>query len=253
MNLAPVREEVVGGLPRDVSRHGHEIDSLLHTTGVFTIILFAVVVGWLAIALIRHRGKHQAVHDHGDRKRPILLALGVSAGIFLVVDGNLFVQSTLDVATIFWNHDAVEKDPDAVRVEVNARQWAWDVRYAGADRRFATPDDVVLANELVVPTGAPIIVQLAAVDVVHSFYLPNFRVKMDAVPGRITRLWFEATTPGEYDLACAQHCGVAHYRMRGTIRVLTPEDYALWRAQAEAQAPLRRDANDPHAEWGWPW
>lgn len=251
--MAPVPESVVGGLPRDVSRWGHEIDSLLHVTGVFTLILFAIVVVWMGIALWRHRGRHQAVYEHGDRKRPVVIALSLSAFVFLVVDGNLFVQSTMDVNQVFWNHAKAEAHPDAVRIEVNARQWAWDVRYAGADARFATDDDVVLMNELVVPTGAPVIVQLGAVDVIHSFYLPNFRVKMDAVPGRITKLWFEATTPGEYELGCAQHCGVAHYRMRGLVRVLSPEDYAAWRASAEAMAPLSGRAGDPRAQWGWPW
>ena len=88
-----------------------------------------------------------------------------------------------DINKVFWNFDEVEQRPDAVRIEVNAHQWAWDARYAGPDGKFNTKDDIVTLNDIRVPVDTPVLLQLASTDVIHSFYLPNFRVKQDAVPG----------------------------------------------------------------------
>ena len=119
-----------------------------------------------------------------------------------------------DLNQAFWNFDAAEADPNVVRVQVNGRQWMWDLRYPGPDGAFGTADDVETANELHVPVGAPVILQLAATDVIHSFSLPNFRIKQDAVPGQVNSLWFQATKTGTFDIACAQHCGIHHYKMQ---------------------------------------
>ena len=103
-----------------------------------------------------------------------------------------------------------------MRVEVNAHQWAWDVRYAGPDGKFNTQDDIVTLNDMRVPVGVPVVLQLASSDVMHSFSLPNFRVKQDAVPGHDQpHLVPGQARPGEFDIACAQHCGVAPLQDEG--------------------------------------
>jgi cytochrome c oxidase subunit II len=170
-----------------------------------------------------------------------------------VVDGNLLVFGLRDIDRAFWNFDAPEADAAAVRIQINAHQWAWDARYAGRDGRFNTADDIVTTNDVRVPVGVPVLLQLAASDVLHSFSLPNFRIKQDAVPGTINRLWFQAKRTGVFDIACAQHCGVSHYKMRGVLSVLTPEAYAAWATEAGAMAERAFDAEDKAAQWGWDW
>src|SRR5262249_45744572 len=156
----------------------------------------------------------------------------------------LWIKSTKDLNGIFWNFQGKESEGKALRIEVNAHQWAWAARYAGPDGLFNTADDIVTLNDIRVPVGTPILVQLASTDVIHSFYLPNFRIKQDAMPGMINRLWFEAKETGQFDIACAQHCGVNHYKMKGRLTVLSPEDYAAWAASASQNSSLAYDAKD---------
>ena len=102
--------------------------------------------------------------------------------------------------------------------------------------------------------GRPVYVKLRSKDVVHSFYLPGFRTKIDAVPGSTTRLWFQAQEAGRHEIGCAQHCGVSHYKMRGWL-IATPEDeYRSWLARAETDSRLRFDPADTAAQQeGWEW
>lgn len=241
------------GLPHDASQYGWRVDWLLGTTTLFVVVMFAATVVWLGWACLRHGRRHTAHYDLGNARAAVIKAGLLSALIFGVVDGNLLVNGLADVNEIFWNVDRANADPRAVRIEVNAHQWAWDVRYPGPDGTFNTADDVVTLNDLRVPVGVPVVVQLASTDVIHSFSLPNFRVKQDAVPGMINRLWFQAKETGVFDIACAQHCGVAHYKMRGRLTVLPPAEFAAWTAQASALARLAHDPDDHPAHWGWSW
>jgi len=253
--LAHAAPEVGHGLamPRDVSTEGHRIDWLIHVTLVFIAILFAIMVGWMLIACFRHDRKHKAHYDHGDGKRAMLVPLGIAAVVFLVVDGNLFVHSTLDMHDVFWNFARAESQPDVVKIEINAHQWAWDARYAGPDGKWNTPDDIVTLNDIRVPVGAPIVFQMGSTDVIHSFYLPHFRAKMDVVPGTLSRLWIQARETGEFEIGCAQHCGVNHYKMKGLLTVMTREDYDRWAEQASALAVRAHDPDARDAHWGWEW
>ncbi len=250
---AAPQPETGWGYPRDVSVDGHRIDWLLNVTSIFVGILFLIMVVWMALAIIKHGRNHTAQYDHGSAKKQILTALGVSAVIFFIVDGNLFVNSIIDLKEAFWNFEKAEKHPEAVRIEINAHQWAWDARYAGKDGEFATEDDIVMLNDIRVPRGVPIIFQLRSVDVIHSFYLPNLRQKTDVVPGNTTYLWFIAKDTGEFDIACAQHCGVHHYKMKGQLTIYEPEEYQAWLGEAQANALVAYDAADTMAHWGWPW
>ena len=108
----------------------------------------------------------------------------------MAIDVTLALRASRDLETRFWRYP--EAIRSALRVEVTARQWAWTFRTAGPDGRFGTPDDVVTLNELHVPVGRPIYLKLRSKDVVHSLYLPNFRTKIDAIPGTTTRMWFQA-------------------------------------------------------------
>lgn len=241
------------GLPPDASAHGHRIDWLINVTNILTAILFVIMAGWIFYAGLVHNKNHAAKYDHGTSKRSMMIALSMAGGVFLVVDGNLFVNSTMDLHYVFQNYEKVEKDPNAVRIEVNAHQWAWDFRYAGPDGKFNTKDDIVSFNDMRIPEGVPVILQVASTDVLHSFNLPNFRTKIDAVPGTINKLWFEAKKTGEFNIGCAQHCGTNHYKMKGYIRVLSKEDYARWATEASQNSARVYDEANQTANWGWEW
>lgn len=241
------------GYPRDVSVEGHRIDWLLNVTSVFVGVLFLIMAVWMGIAIAKHGRRHAAQHDHGNAKKQIIKAIGLSVLIFLVVDGNLFVTSMRDLDEAFWNFAKAETHPDAVRIEINAHQWAWDARYAGSDAEFGTADDIVTFNDIRVPQGTPIVLQLRSVDVIHSFYLPNLRQKVDVVPGTTTHLWFTAKEAGEFEIACAQHCGVHHYKMRGLLTIYEPQRYRAWLGEAQANARVAYDAADLLGHWGWRW
>jgi len=136
-------------------------------------------------------------------------------------------------------------------VRVVAGQFSWNIHYPGPDGRFgrtdasllspanplgldltdpAARDDVMAVNELNLPVNRPSIVYLSSKDVVHSFTLPQMRVKQDANPGTVQPVWFTPTQRGEWEIACSQLCGLAHYRMKGIYRVQTPEEFAEWLA-----------------------
>jgi cytochrome c oxidase subunit 2 len=248
---APVPEHGYG-LPRDASVDGFRIDELIHFTLAAITLVFVIVAVALLWSFVKHGRDHSARYTHGTRGS-VALVVGAVALLLVAVDGNLFVHTLEDMHQYFWNFPRAEATEGAVRIEVNAHQWTWQARYAGPDGKFNTPDDVVTTDDVRVPLGVPVIIQLASTDVIHSMYLPNFRVKQDAVPGMITRLTFQAKVPGEYEIACAQHCGANHYKMRGVLTVLPTEGYRSWLRAAEADARRGYDPDDAEAHWGWAW
>ena len=138
---------------------------------------------------------------------------------------------------------------NAMTIEVTGQQFAWNFRLPGKDGVFgrtdpklvdpgslnfigldksdaAAADDVVLPqNQLYLPEGQPVKLRLKSLDVIHSFFLPNFRVKQDAMPGIATEIWFVPKVAGKYEIACAEHCGLGHYRMRGEVHVVAPDGF----------------------------
>ncbi len=121
--------------------------------------------------------------------------------------------------------------PDnALDVYVVAKQWMWKVGHPAGRREI---------NELHVPLGQPVRLTMISEDVVHSFFIPAFRIKQDVVPARYMTLWFEATKPGTYHLFCAEYCGTDHSRMIGRVVVQTPQEFSRWLAQGEAQPPAQ--------------
>jgi cytochrome c oxidase subunit II len=241
------------GPPRDASLDGHLVDGAFAYLTVATGICMAIVVVVLGAALLFHRQRAGRVahYTHGDRRRDHILTLGVAIAMSLGIDAVLAGRSLGNLEARFWNYP--DADPAAVRVEVTARQWAWVFRLAGPDGRFGTRDDVVTLNELHVPTGRPIYLKLHSKDVIHSLYLPAFRTKIDAVPGSTTRLWFQAREAGRFELGCAQHCGVSHYKMRGEVIATPDAEWRVWLERAAQDGRLRYDASPDQAQDAWDW
>jgi cytochrome c oxidase subunit 2 len=246
-------EPVPYGPPRDASLDGHLVDGAFRYLTVATTICFGIVVLVLAGVLLFHRRRAGRVahYTHGERRRDHVLTLGVALAMFMGIDAVLAGRSLGHLEARFWNWP--DATPDAVRVEVTARQWAWVFRLAGPDGRFGTRDDIVTMNELRVPVGRPIYLKLHSKDVVHSLYLPAFRTKSDAVPGSTTRLWFQVREAGRYELGCAQHCGVSHYKMRGELVATPADEWKRWTERAAEDGRLRYDASAEQAADGWDW
>ena len=174
----------------------------------------------------------------------------LAALVFVLVDMNLVRVSQADLKDYLYKWPT---SPDVVRIEVMPQQWAWNIRYAGPDGLFNTPDDVVTLNEMRIPVDRPVMLNLKAKDVIHSFYIPNFRIKHDANPGSVTRTWFQAVKTGRFEIACSQMCGWAHYKMKGDLMVLPETDFQRWLKEAEGDAARRFDPADREQMWGWDW
>ena len=132
-----------------------------------------------------------------------------------------------------------------------AQQWAWSFRLAGTDGVFGTDDDIVTMHELRLPVGRPARLELKSKDVIHSLYLPQFRLKRDAQPNTTTELLLEPTTEGRYEIACGQHCGVNHYKMRAVLDVVSDADFASYVKRESALAIDRAAARTSDGQWAW--
>ena len=122
-------------------------------------------------------------------------------------------------------------DSSTITAQVGGKQFNWNILYPGPDQQLGTADDVQVENELHVPVHTDIWLSLVSEDVIHSFFVPHLRVKQDMVPGREILVWFQATKPGLYEIACAELCGFGHSIMRGWLHVLPPDEYEAWQTQ----------------------
>jgi cytochrome c oxidase subunit 2 len=210
-------------LPENVSTFGVEIDWLFHLiyaiTAITGILVFAALIAFLVI--YRDRPGRRARYTHGNTTLEIVWTIVPS--LILVVLTFLSVPA--------WSKIKMTQPPTDVIIQVTAKQFNWQVAYPGADGKFGTEDDKKFLDEMHVPVNKPIRVILKSQDVIHSFFVPNFRIKQDAVPGREIIAWFDATKPGKYEWPCAELCGFGHSGMKGWVYVHTAEDYAKWAAE----------------------
>ena len=253
------------GLPALASTHGGQIDNMIGWVHVFMLILF---VGWgafFAYCLIRFRRSRQPVADYAGvtSHTSSYLEVGVA-----VVEAVLLFGFAIPIWAA--RVDAMPPAKDALLIQVTGEQFAWNIHYAGNDGIFgrtkpelvdvstnplgldrqdpAGKDDVTTVNQLHLPAGRPVIVRLRSKDVIHSFMLNEFRVKQDAIPGLSIPLWFvptlttagvrEATGNAKYDfeIACAQLCGIGHSKMRGFVTVHPAAEFDSWLAQESTTA-----------------
>jgi cytochrome c oxidase subunit 2 len=227
-------------LPENVSTYGQEIDWLFYLIYWITGITFVLVtVAFLAfLVLYRDRPGRRARYTHGST--PLEIVWTVVPSLILVVLTFLSVPA--------WSKIKMSMPQTDFVLQVTGKQFNWQVTYPGPDGKFGTADDKTLLDEMHVPVGRPIRVNLRSQDVIHSFFVPQFRLKQDAVPGREIPAWFEVTKPGKYELPCAELCGFGHSGMKGWVFAHTAEDYAKWEAQnlrAEAAPAAPEPAKDP--------
>src|SRR5579864_1634 len=229
------------------SVQGRVIDEYFYAILVATAIGFVAPHIFLAVALMRYtaRGKERAAHWHEH--------LGAELTWTLVPGAAFIFLGILGVFT--WSRLYSAPPANAQVVEVTGRQFFWYIRYPGPDGKLARTDPTlvsqsnplgldpndpatktnpVVTNELHLVVDRPVEVRIRSIDVIHSFFLPNFRVKQDAVPGRTVDIWFTPDKPGSYQIACAQLCGVGHYTMRGNVTVQSQDAFDQWLQQQAA-------------------
>jgi cytochrome c oxidase subunit 2 len=217
------------------------IDTTIIITFWITGFVFVAVVGFMAYCVyrFRHRPGNRAAYEPENRKLEVWLASVTTVGVAAMLAPGLFV----------WNQFVTVPD-GATEVEVVGQQWLWSFRLPGANAKLGTSetraigegnalgvntndpnglDDIIIeGGELHLPIGKPVKMLLRSVDVLHDFYVPEFRAKMDMVPGIVTYFWFTPTRTGTFEILCAELCGTGHPQMRGTVVVDTEADYQAW-------------------------
>jgi cytochrome c oxidase subunit 2 len=207
--------------PPEASAHAAGVDHLFLAFSALVIALTAPVFILQVIYVILYRRGRPA--DRSPRTDGnVLLEVSWSVIPFLLTLG-FFVWSG-------WLFFEIGRPPaDALRIDVEARQWMWKFEHPGGQREI---------DELHVPANEPVKLVMTSNDVIHSLFLPALRLKQDVLPGRYTSVWFQATRPGVYALRCSQFCGFDHSAMVGRFVVQTPDDYARWLEQAGTDGSL---------------
>jgi cytochrome c oxidase subunit 2 len=204
-------------IPEQASTIAPQVDLLflflLAVSAFFIALIFLLVI----VFAIKYRRR-----SAGERPRPIHGHLGLELLWTVIPLGLALVMFVWGA----WVYFAINRPPaDALEVFVVAKQWMWKFQHSSGTREI---------NELHVPVGRPVRLTMTSEDVIHSFAVSDFRIKMDVVPGRYSTAWFEATKPGEYRLGCSEYCGTEHALMVGRVVVMKPEEYGAWLGGAPA-------------------
>jgi len=248
---AEVRQTSVWWLPRNVNMFGHEIDFIFYLilwlTGVTAVAVFSVMIYFLV--KYRARPGIPAIHSHGNNALEVIwTTIPVFIFLALAIYGNEQ-----------WTQMRLRTPPaDALPVAVVGEQFGWNVRYPGPDGKLGKMvaskvgkdnpfgidpadteglDDFTTYNDIVFPLNRPVRLYLGSKDVIHAFYVPEFRLYQDMVPGRVYDfVWLKAEATGNFQLACNQLCGQGHYKMFGKLSVVEEADYQTW-VKSKTPAP----------------
>ena len=207
-------------IPGPASTTGEQVDLLftwLNALAAFFVVLIAGLVVYFSIRY-RRRSEDEVPEQS-------------TGGLWLEVVWTV-IPLGLALGTFFWAAQLylhlVTPPPDTLDIYVVGKQWMWQVEHPGGQQEI---------NELHVPVGRPVKLTLISQDVIHSFFVPEFRIKQDALPQRYTTMWFEATRAGRYHLFCAEYCGSDHSRMTGWVIAMEPDEYQQWLAGGPTQSP----------------
>ena len=230
----------------DIASNWGGMDSTITLTfwvggGVFVAVCLFMVY---CVLRYEHKEDRRAEYKPEDKKLEKILTWATTFGVCALLAPGL----------IIWNQ-YVNVPKNALEVDVMAWQWGWQYRLPGADGKLGTTqvrniadnnpfginpddpfgkDDVMIESDVInLENNRPVKILLRSVDVLHNWYVPQFRSKMDAVPGTVTFYWFEPNKVGEYEVLCAEYCGVGHYAMRGGVEVQDKADYEVWLSEQE--------------------
>jgi cytochrome c oxidase subunit II len=232
------------------------IDHTISLTFWITGVVFVAVILFTAYCVFRfrHRPGNRAHYEPENKKLEWWLTIATAVGVAAMLAPGLLVWKQF-----------VTVPEGAAEFEVVGQQWQWSFRLPGQDGRLGTsdsrfvgpenplglnPDDpngqddvVVEADDLHLPVGRPVKALLRSIDVLHDFYVPQFRAKMDLVPGLVTYIWFTPTETGTFPVLCAELCGVGHADMRGGVVVEEEAEYHAWLEQQQTFAQMLASAN----------
>jgi len=241
-------------LPPLISENGAAIDRLFNRQMVAMGVVFVLTQGMLAWFVWRASRSERALYWHENRRLEIgwTVATAVVMATFILMGYQIWAALHTPAAAAAGGKTAV--------VEVWGRQFYWVARYPGPDGQFgavdrqfedsqnnplgidpndpAGKDDIVIDGSkepIPLPAGYKVTVRLRSKDVIHSFFVPHLRVKLDAVPGQVNELYIDATQPGRYEIVCAELCGVGHFQMRGEVQVMEEAEWQAWLQQKAAQ------------------
>ena len=209
-------------MDESASTFGPSIDRLYYVILIITGIVFLITEVALVWFLFkyRHREGHKAEYIHGNTRAEIVWTIIPAVIVLAIALASRGVWAQVK--------DPEEFPSNALPVLITAKQFEWNVTYPGSDGELGTGDDFTVRNRLDVPVGRPTRIILHSEDVIHSLFLPEMRLKQDAVPGMEIQVWFEPTRIGEFPIGCAELCGIGHTRMRGTLTVHSAADYQAW-------------------------
>jgi len=238
-------------LPTLASAHGHEVDRVIYLTHLLMLLMFLGWGSYFVVALFKFRKRRNPKADYEGTRSHVSTAVEIGV---VVVESILLIGFSIP----FWskNVNALPTGKDIVEIKINAEQFAWNIHYPGPDGQFgktdwayfdkqsnpmgidpddpAGKDDITTINQLHLPVGKTAVIYLTSRDVIHSFALPEMRIKQDVIPGMVIPTWFVPIKTGQWEIACAQLCGLGHYRMRGFLTVHDQEAFEAWLA---AQSP----------------
>lgn len=198
-------------MPEQASTAAERTDALFYFLLYLSVFFFVLVIGATVLFALKYRRRHAKQRTspiEGNRKLEI--AWAVIPALLLIL---VFAWGFRDFL-----HLAVPPG-DSLDIRVTGQKWFWSFDY---------PKEGINANELAVPVGRPVKLTMSSTDVIHSFFVPAFRIKRDVVPNRYTVVWFEATEVGSYDILCAEYCGTSHSRMLAKVKVMSENDYQAW-------------------------
>jgi cytochrome c oxidase subunit 2 len=208
-------------MPDSASTLAGEVD-MLYFFLIAVSIFFATLIFFLIyIFAVRYRRRSE---DEIPKEIPGLLKLEL---LWTVIPFILVMVVFAWGATLYF--DMYTPPDDAIEIYVVGKQWMWYIQHPTGQREI---------NELHIPAGQAVKLTMATEDVIHSFYIPAFRIKKDVVPGKYSTMWFQATKPGQYHLFCAEYCGTKHSEMIGRVIVMEPADYQNWLSGGAASEPL---------------
>lgn len=249
------------GLPIQASTYAKKIDWAIYLVHGAMIMIFILWAIYMIFCLIRYRHRENVPARYSH---PVGLKSYIPDVLILAFE----IWLIFIVGIPIWAHIREEfpKSEDAVIVNLIAEQFAWNFHYPGPDGKFGkreislisatnpiglseedpnSKDDITMINELYLPLKKPVILNLSSKDVIHSFFVPEFRTKQDVVPGMKIPIWFEPTLTGKFEIACSQLCGLGHYKMRGDVIVQNEEEFEKWMEEKikERQSHLDEQKN----------
>lgn len=208
-------------MPDQASTLAGKVDHLYYFLVAVSVFFAALIFFLIYLFAVRYRRRSE---EDIPKEIPGLLKLELVWSIIPLI---------LTMVVFGWGanlyFDTYSPPENAMEMYVVGKQWMWHIQHPTGQREI---------NEMHVPVGQPIKLTMATEDVIHSFYIPAFRLKKDVVPGRYTTMWFEATEPGTYHLFCAEYCGTKHSQMIGNVIVMEPADYQNWLSGGTANEPM---------------